>query len=82
MNISLINPPLVSQKNDFLGSGIPYMPHGLAYLAAVLEKDGYDINVIDSFGENPKNVFFYNEYVVQGINISKTIARFPEEFEQ
>ncbi len=74
MNICLINPPLVSQRNDFLGSGIPYMPHGLAYLAAVLEKD-HEINVIDSFGENPKNVFFYNEYVVQGIPISKTIAK-------
>jgi len=79
VNICLINPPLVSQRDDFLGSGIPYMPHGLAYLAAVLEKDGHEIKVIDSFGENPQNVFFNNEYVVQGINISKTISEIPHK---
>ncbi|MEE8470291.1 MAG: cobalamin-dependent protein, partial [Dehalococcoidia bacterium] len=40
MRILLINPP-------YAFSEIPIMPVGLAYIAAVLEEDGHDVQVLD-----------------------------------
>ena len=38
MEISLISPRLVIQKEDFLGSGVPYWPIELATFAAFLRE--------------------------------------------
>jgi anaerobic magnesium-protoporphyrin IX monomethyl ester cyclase len=43
VKISLVNPPLL--KGVYRHQ--PYLPLGLAYLAAVLEKNGHTVNVID-----------------------------------
>ena len=67
MNVTLINPSLVSQRNDFLGSGIPYMPHGLAYLAAVLAERGWTVTVIDAFGVAPMRARSDERFVIQGL---------------
>ncbi len=53
--ITLINPNVVVQAGDILGSGVPYLPLGLAYAAANL-RSRWDVQVIDSFGENPFRV--------------------------
>ena len=47
IKILLINPP----QTFFPGSDIPSanMPLGLMYIAAVLEKAGYDIEILDAF---------------------------------
>ena len=50
MHITLINPNIVSQKDDFSGSGIPYLPIGLALLAAYLREQGHAVHVVDAFG--------------------------------
>ena len=41
--IALVNPPIM--KGSF--RHLPYLPIGLAYLAAVLEEDGYNVTVLD-----------------------------------
>ena len=56
MNIALINPNLVFQKNDPFTTGIVYMPIGLAYVAAVLRSAGHDVQVIDAFAEKTGQV--------------------------
>jgi len=75
MTVCLVNPPLVSQRDDFLGSGIPYLPHGLAYLAAVVRQAGHDVSVVDMFGEAPWQVCTTPRYVVQGISAREAAAR-------
>lgn len=75
MTVCLINPPLVSQRDDFLGSGIPYMPHGLAYLAAVLRETGYTVQVIDMFGEAPWQIRTTARYVLQGLDSQAALER-------
>ena len=52
MNIQLIHPP-VYVNDSGLTALRPSLPLGLAYIAAVLEKDGHRISVIDALGEAP-----------------------------
>ncbi|PIZ52008.1 radical SAM protein [Candidatus Woesearchaeota archaeon CG_4_10_14_0_2_um_filter_33_13] len=54
------------QKGDFSGSGIPYMPITMAYAASYLKEKGYDIKVIDSFGNNPVQIISKNNFYYQG----------------
>lgn len=48
MKITLINPPLSSNVEIYSVLALKAPPLGLAYLAAVLEKDGYSVNIIDA----------------------------------
>ncbi len=50
MKISLINPPQPDSKYKFMGVIAP--PLGLAYMAAVLEENSIDVNVIDASALN------------------------------
>ncbi|MDO8717308.1 MAG: radical SAM protein [Dehalococcoidales bacterium] len=44
--ICLINPPhILFRESDFLG---PFQPLGLAYIAAVLEQNGYEVSILDA----------------------------------
>jgi len=70
-----INPNLVIQKGDFLGSGIPFMPHILAYTVGYLKKYGIKVKVIDSFAENPFKLKKRNGFYWQGISIEKIIKK-------
>lgn len=73
--ITLINPNLITQKGDILGSGIPYFPISLAYLASVLEKNNYDINVIDAFGNSPFKVRIEGNYIIQGMTVDEVLKK-------
>ena len=73
MRTVLINPPLVLQRGDFLGSGIPYMPHGLAYLAAALKRHGFGVLVVDLFGEDPFSGTRMGAAVLQGKGVSAAL---------
>ena len=75
MKITLIAPNIVTQKADFFGSGIPYMPLTLAYLAGFLRQNNKEIQVIDSFGENPFCITKTDKHFVQGISIKKTVEK-------
>lgn len=46
MKVLLINPPYSSSKYKFIGLVAP--PLGIAYIAAVLEKGGIDVRIIDA----------------------------------
>ena len=72
-NLVLINPVLVIQKDDFWGSGIPYMPHILAYTAGLLKKHKFEIKVIDAFGLNPNKLTKHNDFYWQGLEIDEVI---------
>ena len=68
-NICLISPRIAVQKNDFLGSGIPYWPIELAITAEFLREKKNNINVIDLFGTNPSIIEEKNDHYMQGISI-------------
>lgn len=46
MKVLLINPPYNSSKYKFIGLVAP--PLGIAYIAAVIEKKGFDVSIIDA----------------------------------
>jgi radical SAM superfamily enzyme YgiQ (UPF0313 family) len=46
MRVLLVNPPYNSSKYRFIGLVAP--PLGIAYIAAVLEKNGFDVSIIDA----------------------------------
>lgn len=75
MKITLINPNIVTQKGDFSGSGIPYMPIGLAYLASYLREQNHDIQVIDAFGEAPHKVRKTKTQYIQGLTPEEVVER-------
>ena len=66
MHANLISPRLVVQKNDFLGSGIPYWPVELAILASRIRDKGLDISFIDMFGSAPSKFENFGKYYLQG----------------
>jgi radical SAM superfamily enzyme YgiQ (UPF0313 family) len=78
MKITLINPNVVTQKKDFFGSGIPFMPITLAYTASYLKKKGFLINIIDAFGENPKHIDSNDEQFIQGLTTKEIINKIPK----
>ncbi len=73
-NVTLINPGLVTQADDSLGSGIPYMPIPLAYLAGSLKR-AFTLNVIDAFGEDPFRVRRKGNSYVQGLEVNDILKR-------
>lgn len=52
--ITLIRPPIIYSAQSY--STPITLPIGLAYIAAVLEQSNYEVNVIDSIGENIKKI--------------------------
>ncbi len=46
MKVTFINPPQTSSKYKFMGVVAP--PLGIAYMAGVLEENGFDVSVIDA----------------------------------
>ena len=76
--IVIINPPLVSLRGDILGSGIPYIPVSMAYLAAYIRSKGHTIQVIDGFGSSPKKKSFSQTHLFQGLSVEEIVAEIPE----
>lgn len=71
--VLLLNPNLVTRFDDLASSGIPYWPTTLAYASKYLSGHKIDHNVLDLFGESPKQVFRWSDYYVQGFKIKQTI---------
>lgn len=74
-----INPVLVTQRGDVLGSGIPYMPHILAYTVGLLKENGMDCRVIDAFGENPEKIAKQGDFYWQGLTVDEVIEKIDRE---
>jgi len=74
---ALINPNVLVQRNDPFTTGIIYMPIGLAYVAAALRADGLPVEVIDAFGEAPRQVRRVGDFMVLGLSTEEVIGRIP-----
>ena len=59
MKICLINPPMLLPKN-WKGVVRVFQPIGLAYIAAVLEKNGYEVTIFDALTEGWKKTHEIN----------------------
>lgn len=79
MKCTLISPNIVTQKGDFFGSGIPYMPFTLAYAAAQLREHGHTVFVIDAFGASPTSVTIRNGSFIQGLSCEQVVARITQD---
>lgn len=78
--IVLINPNLVVQRNDRFTTGVVYMPIGLASIAASVLKDGiFKCQVIDAFGESPRQVKREGDFCWHGITVDEIISRVPAD---
>ncbi len=53
MKIVLINVPLFNNQELRWNTGSHYVPLGLCYIAGLLEKNGYEVKIIDGPFENP-----------------------------
>lgn len=73
--LTFINPVLVSQMGDVMGSGIPYMPHILAYTVGLLKDKNLDCQIIDAFGLNPEKITRHGDFYWQGLTIDEVVAR-------
>lgn len=69
----LISPRISVQKNDFLGSGIPYWPVELATLTAFLQLRGDEVTVLDLFGSNPFQLEERSDHYLQGMHIDEAL---------
>ena len=78
MRVVLINPTIVSQKDDVCGSGIPYMPSDLASLAASLQARGHHVTVIDAFGKAPTRVRDTGTHFIQGLTPREVADRLAD----
>jgi len=82
MNVIFINLPLLSLKDDYLGSGIPSLPVGTPYLAAYLRANGHKVKIIDAFGEKPNQTICYKDkYIVRGLILHEIIEGIPKDVE-
>ncbi|MBN1230451.1 MAG: B12-binding domain-containing radical SAM protein [Anaerolineales bacterium] len=81
MSIVFINPNLVVQKNDTFTTGIIYLPLAMAYTAASLRKYGHDVQVIDSFGEAPRQATHIHNFMSLGLTDEQLLSRIPDSAE-
>ncbi len=77
--IALINPNIVMQKDDLFGTGIPYMPVELAYVASSLRKRGVPFKLIDSFGLKPMQITRQGSQLVQGLTTPEILSEIPDD---
>ncbi|MBN1502046.1 radical SAM protein [Candidatus Woesearchaeota archaeon] len=79
MKITIITPNIVTQKGDFFGTGIPYIPFTATYLAAYLIQNGHDAIIIDSFGEAPMNIRNSGMFFYQGLSPKEIKNKIPSD---
>ena len=77
--ITLIKPPTIFSKNSY---SIPVtQPIGLAYLAAVLEKCSYSVNILDCPGRDVNRIRFTQNgrFKVQGLDAKESLELIDPE---
>ena len=62
----LVSPASLFDQFDPFTTGVTYMPIGLAYGASSLVKTRHNIEVLDMFGESPKNAEKLGDFVRLG----------------
>jgi len=74
MKIQLINPPALFNPGA-LTALRPSLPLGLAYIAAILEKGGYKVGVIDAISEGIDRVVKWRNLYCNGLSNEDIIKR-------
>ncbi len=64
----LVSPASVFDPADPFTTGVVFMPIGLAYGAAALKKINVDVEVLDLFGESPKEARRIGDYIRLGLS--------------
>lgn len=77
--VTFISPNIVTQKGDFFGTGIPYFPVIVAYTAAYIREKGYDVQLIDAFGEDPFHGWEDENKYIQGLAPEQIIKKIDKE---
>jgi anaerobic magnesium-protoporphyrin IX monomethyl ester cyclase len=73
---AVIVPPVVCHNLD-VHTGIPFMPHMAAHLAAMLRQTGHAVAVIDCFGLQPNHRRVIREFMLMGADVDAVPARLP-----
>jgi anaerobic magnesium-protoporphyrin IX monomethyl ester cyclase len=79
MAVVLINPNLVVQRNDRFTTGVVYMPIGLAYIAASLQRENIPLKVIDAFGSRPFQTRDVGIFSHLGLHPEQVASQLPSE---
>jgi anaerobic magnesium-protoporphyrin IX monomethyl ester cyclase len=74
---AVIVPPVVCHNLD-VHTGIPFMPHMAAHLAAVLRQTGLGVRVIDCFGLQPNHRRVIREFMLMGADVDAVPRRLPQ----
>jgi magnesium-protoporphyrin IX monomethyl ester (oxidative) cyclase len=77
MKVCLINPPILLPK-DWKGIVRVFQPIGLAYIAAVLEKNGHDVVILDAFTEGWKETHERDDKKYCGLSYENITKRIQE----
>lgn len=82
MRVCLIQPPCTLRSKGGILKFEPRLPLGLAYIAAVLLKDGHEVCVIDAQGEAPNTSICDGDLVTFGLpweSIGERVQKFSPE---
>lgn len=74
-SVVLINPPQIFSKSQIVAGVTP--PLGPAYIAAVLDKNGYKVKIIDGLGEKPEQFTPYHGFTIRGLTFQEIIRQIP-----
>lgn len=80
MKVTLINPPLISKKND-PHTGLIFMPFMLAHLLSYLKQCGAQTQLIDGLGENPWKFSDFGKMQIQGLTLEEIVTKIDPESE-
>ena len=71
----LVSPASIFDPADPFTTGVVFMPIGLAYGAAALKKINVKVEVLDLFGESPKEARRIGDYVRLGASDDELIKK-------
>jgi len=77
MKFTIIIPPVTCHNLD-PHSGFPFIPHMAAYLAAELNKFS-DVQIIDSFSDDPNNSYLEDNFIFLGLDIKKIVKKINKD---
>ncbi len=77
MQITLISPPQNFSKTQETAGVVP--PLGLSYLAAVLDPERHEVNIVDAVGEKYWQVFQWREFGLRGMDFEEILDAIPSD---
>lgn len=78
MKVTLIHPPVYINRSG-LTALRPSLPLGLAYIAAVLRKDGHEVSVVDALGLAPEKMTPEGDIWRLGLSPQEIVERIPKD---